>query len=83
VHEDEALPDAARTMLGSLGEQIARVDAEIAAVDKCVMAQHKANPVSRLLAEIPPSGRSPRLAWPYESIPRSSAPAGTSPSGWG
>ncbi len=56
VREDEALPAAARSMLGYLGEQIARLDAEIAAIDARLMAQHKANAVSRLLAEIPGIG---------------------------
>ncbi len=56
VREDEALPAAARTMLAYLGKQIARLDAEIAAIDDRLMAPHKANAANCLLAEIPGIG---------------------------
>ena len=50
------LPQAARDMLDFLGRQIDALDREIARLDATLMAQHKANPVSRLLATIPGIG---------------------------
>lgn len=56
VTSDAAMPPAAREMLAYLGRQIAHLDAELARLDARLMAQHKANPVSRLLADIPGIG---------------------------
>ena len=46
----------AQSLLAFLGQQVAHLDREIAKLDTALMAQHKANPVSRLLAEIPGIG---------------------------
>jgi transposase len=50
------LPKAARGMLAFLGGQVEHLDREIARLDAALLAQHKANPVSQLLAEIPGIG---------------------------
>jgi transposase len=56
VAQAAELPEAARIMLAFLGRQIDHLDGEIARLDTALVAQHKANPVSRLLAEIPGIG---------------------------
>jgi len=56
VAQDADVPQAARSLLAFLGQQVAHLDREIAKLDTALMAQHKANPVSRLLAEIPGIG---------------------------
>ncbi len=56
VAQDAEVPQAARRLLAFLGQQVAHLDREIAKLDTALMAQHKANPVSRLLAEIPGIG---------------------------
>ena len=53
---DSAIPDAARAMFAQLGQHIADLDARLDALDRQLMARHKANPVSRRLAEIPGVG---------------------------
>lgn len=53
VAQDDAVPPPARTTLAFLGRQIAHLDRAIAELDAALLAQHKANPVSRLLAGIP------------------------------
>jgi len=53
---EPAVPDAAQPMLALLGEQIAHLHARIAELDRRLAVLHKANPVSRLLAEIPGVG---------------------------
>ena len=50
------LPQAARATLVFLGQRINGLDRDIADLDARLMAQHKANPVSRLLAGIPGIG---------------------------
>ena len=50
------LPETASDMLNFLGRQIDALDREIAGLDAKLMAQHKANSVSRLLAGIPGIG---------------------------
>jgi len=52
----EDLPAAARDALELLGGEIGRLEARLAPMEKALMAQHKANGVSRLLAEIPGVG---------------------------
>jgi transposase len=52
----EDLPAAARQALELLGEEIDRIAARLGPMEKALMAQHKANGVSRLLAEIPGVG---------------------------
>lgn len=56
VAQDAEVPQAARRLLAFLGQQIAHLDRQIAKLEGALMAQHKANPVSRLLAEIPGIG---------------------------
>ena len=56
IAQDAAMPEAAHRMLAFLGQQIEHFDREIARLDAALLAQHKANPVSRLLAEIPGIG---------------------------
>ena len=53
---DSAIPDAARAMFAQLGQHIVDLDARLDALDRQLMARHKANPVSRRLAEIPGVG---------------------------
>jgi transposase len=50
------LPEAARSMLAFLGGQVEHLDRAIARLDAALLAQHRANPVSQLLAEIPGIG---------------------------
>ena len=50
------LPAAARDALELLGEEIDRIATRLAPMEKALMAQHKANETSRLLAEIPGVG---------------------------
>jgi len=56
VATDPGIPEEAREMFAVLGGQIAQIDAKLRALDRKLAAQHKANPVSRLLAEIPGVG---------------------------
>jgi transposase len=53
---DSAIPDAARAMFAQLGQHIVDLDARLDALDRQLMARHKANPVSRRLTEIPGIG---------------------------
>jgi Transposase IS116/IS110/IS902 family len=53
---DDALPSAARALFEQMGNHIETVDQRVPAVDAQLEAVHKANPVSRLLAEIPGVG---------------------------
>jgi len=50
------LPAAAREALALLGSELDRLELQLAAIEKALMAQHKANGVSRLLTEIPGVG---------------------------
>lgn len=50
------LPAAAREALELLGGEIDQIAARLVATEKTLMAQHKANGVSRMLAEIPGVG---------------------------
>jgi len=56
LDENAAIPVVARAMFGEIGQHIAHLDDKIAALDKQLLEQHKANPVSRVLAEIPGVG---------------------------
>jgi transposase len=53
---DTAIPAVARGMFEQMGKHIEALDNRIAALDIELLAQHKANPVSRALAEIPGVG---------------------------
>jgi transposase len=56
IDADPAVPAAAREMFDALAGQLAQLDAKIAELDRKLAQQHKANPVSRQLAEIPGIG---------------------------
>jgi transposase len=53
---DSAIPISARTMFEQMGGHIEALDQQLAALDEQLMTLHKANPVSRLLAEVPGVG---------------------------
>ena len=53
---DDALPAPAKEALALLGQEIDRLEARLAQVDAKLMAQHKATPESRALAEVPGVG---------------------------
>jgi transposase len=52
----EVLPGAATHALELLGNEVDRIAARLAQIDKTLIAQHKTNPQSRRLAEIPGVG---------------------------
>ncbi len=56
VAAGEAVPDAAKEMLAFLGGQVAQLDERILELERRMKQQHKANPVSQLLAEVPGIG---------------------------
>lgn len=56
IASDPAVPGAAKEMLAELGEEIARLEARIEALEARVVAEHKANPVSVRLAAVPGIG---------------------------
>ena len=56
IADGDAVPQVARELLALLGRQIDHLDREIARLEAKMMVQHKAHPVSRLLAEIPGIG---------------------------
>lgn len=53
---DADIPAAARAMFAEMGAHIADLDAKVDALDVQLAKLHKANPVSRLLADIPGIG---------------------------
>ena len=53
---DEAIPVSARAMFGEMGQHVADLDVKIEELDRRLLDQHQANPVSRLLAAIPGVG---------------------------
>jgi transposase len=53
---DAAVPDAAKVMLAFLGRQVAQLDEQIAELERRMKQQHKTNPMSQLLAQIPGIG---------------------------
>ena len=56
VAAGETVPDTAKEMLAFLGEQVAQLDERILDLERRMKQQHKANPVSQLLAEVPGIG---------------------------
>ena len=56
IATEAAVPDAAKAMLAFLGAQVAQLDEQIAELEQQMKQQHKSNPVSQLLAEIPGIG---------------------------
>ncbi|BAJ83102.1 putative transposase for insertion sequence element (plasmid) [Acidiphilium multivorum AIU301] len=53
---EAAIPEGARTMFAQMGRHIAELDLKIEAIDRQLLEQHKANPVSQRLAAIPGVG---------------------------
>jgi transposase len=53
---DATMPQTARETLAMLGEEIDRLDERLITVDASINARHKANPLSKALAEIPGIG---------------------------
>jgi len=56
IADGDAVPQVARELLALLSRQIDHLDREIARLEAKMMVQHKAHPMSRLLAEIPGIG---------------------------
>jgi len=52
----ETVPATAKEMVAFLGAQVAQLDSQIAELERRMKQQHKANPVSQLLAEVPGIG---------------------------
>jgi len=52
----ETVPATAKEMLAFLGIQVAQLDEQIAELERRMKQQHKVNPVSQLLAEVPGIG---------------------------
>jgi transposase len=61
---DSAIPISARAMFNQMGTHIEALDQQVAALDDQLMTLHKANPVSRLLAEVPGVGPLGAITWP-------------------
>jgi len=53
---EDAVPAAAKTMFARMGDHITALDQQITALDTELLALHKTNPMSRLLAEVPGIG---------------------------
>jgi transposase len=53
---EEALPTAAKNMFAQMGDHISALDQQIDALDAELLALHKADPMSQLLAEVPGIG---------------------------
>src|SRR5271165_5009243 len=56
IATDTEIPQAAREMLALLGARVSELDTRINQVELQMMQQHKANPVSRMLDEVPSIG---------------------------
>ncbi len=56
IEAEAAIPPAAKEMLAVLGQEITHLDVRLEELDGKLLAAHKANPVSRLLAGIPGIG---------------------------
>lgn len=53
---DPNIPAPAQAMLALLGQQVDHLDSQVEALDRALLAQHKANPPSRLLEGVPGIG---------------------------
>ena len=56
IEADATLPEAATEALRLLGREVDQLEARLAAIDKNLLAQHKADPDSRRLSAIPGVG---------------------------
>ncbi len=70
---DNAIPAQARAMFVRMGAHIEALDQQVAAMDAELAALHKANPVSRLLAEVPGIGRHVAISMALTVEPRNFA----------
>jgi transposase len=57
VRDDPSGPEAAKPMIAVLAAQLAALQTQITELDRKLAAQHKANAISRMLAEVPGVGR--------------------------
>jgi transposase len=78
---DETVPEAARVMFQQMGQDIAELDAKIEATDQQLLAQHRANPVSRSLADIPGVGPITAITMALTVNPANFESGDTSPPG--
>jgi transposase len=67
--DDAGVPALARTMLGVLAGQLAALEMRLEDLEKALMAQHRSNPRSRLLATIPGVGPIGALSFALKSLP--------------
>ena len=56
VASTDGIPQTAREMLAVLGEQIAMLDRKLTVLEQCLVAEHRADPLSKLLAGQPGIG---------------------------
>jgi len=54
--DDPAVPAAAKALIALLGQQVTHLDEQVEALDRQVLACHKTNPLSQLLAGVPGIG---------------------------
>ena len=66
IERETAIPPAAQAMLTLLGEEIAHFDLRLKEIDAQLLAAHKANPLSLLLAGIPGVGPITALTFALE-----------------
>lgn len=69
IAANEEIPPVARQMLAFLGQEIAHLDTRLADVTLRLKAQHEANPLSQLVAEIPGIGPITALALTTQVVP--------------
>jgi len=67
---DQGIPPAARALFVRMGEPIAQLDQQIDALDADLLAMHKANPVSRALAEVPGVGPTTAITFALTVAPQ-------------
>ena len=78
------VPPTAVQILERLSAQALDTHLRVQAIDRAILALQRSDEMARRLATIPASVRSPRRPLPPPSpTRRSSAPAGSSPPGWG
>ena len=66
IEQEPEVPPAAQAMLALLGEEIAHLDRRLKEIDAQLLAAHKANPLSQLLAGIPGVGPITALTFALE-----------------
>jgi transposase len=66
IEHETAIPPAARAMMALLGEEIAHLDGRLKEIDAQLLAAHKANSLSQLLAGIPGIGPVTALTFALE-----------------